>query len=73
MRADLAVLAANETVISVDTKKKELIGNYKNAGKELRSSGRPILVNMHDFPDEHAGKAVPYLDLAVIPGLCCLQ
>ena len=55
-----AALAASEPVISVDTKKKELIGNYKNAGKELRSSGRPILVNTHDFPDEEQGKAVPY-------------
>jgi transposase len=55
-----AALAAKEPVISVDTKKKELIGNYKNAGKELRSSGRPILVNTHDFPDEEQGKAVPY-------------
>jgi transposase len=55
-----AALAAKQPVISVDTKKKELIGNYKNAGKELRSSGRPILVNTHDFPDEEQGKAVPY-------------
>jgi transposase len=55
-----AALAAKEPVISVDTKKKELIGNYKNAGRELRSSGRPILVNTHDFPDEEQGKAVPY-------------
>ncbi len=55
-----AALAATEPVISVDTKKKELIGNYKNAGRELRSSGRPILVNTHDFPDEQQGKAVPY-------------
>ena len=55
-----AALAAKQPVISVDTKKKELIGNYKNAGRELRSSGRPILVNTHDFPDEEQGKAVPY-------------
>jgi transposase len=55
-----AALAAQEPVISVDTKKKELIGEYKNAGRELRSSGRPILVNTHDFPDEQRGKAVPY-------------
>jgi transposase len=55
-----AALDAKEPVISVDTKKKELIGNYKNAGKELRSSGSPLLVNTHDFPDEEQGKAVPY-------------
>jgi len=53
-------LAAGEPVISVDTKKKELIGEYKNGGRELRASGRPILVNTHDFPDPKIGKAVPY-------------
>jgi hypothetical protein len=53
-------LQAKQPVISVDTKKKELIGDYKNAGRELRSSGRPILLNTHDFPDEQQGKAVPY-------------
>jgi hypothetical protein len=53
-------LAACEPVISVDTKKKELIGNYKNAGRELAPSGKPILVNTHDFKDQEAGKAVPY-------------
>jgi len=55
-----AVVAAREPLISVDTKKKELIGNYKNAGRELAASGRPILVNTHDFPDRELGKAVPY-------------
>ncbi len=53
-------LAAEEPVISVDTKKKELIGNYKNAGRELAPTGKPILVNTHDFPDQEQGKAVPY-------------
>jgi hypothetical protein len=53
-------LAAGEPVISVDTKKKELVGEYKNGGRELRASGRPILVNTHDFPDPKIGKAVPY-------------
>jgi hypothetical protein len=53
-------IAANEPVISVDTKKKELIGNYKNAGRELAPTGRPILVNTHDFPDKEQGKAIPY-------------
>ena len=53
-------LASEEPVISVDTKKKELIGNYKNAGRELAPTGRPILVNTHDFPDKEQGKAIPY-------------
>ena len=53
-------LAAGEPVISVDTKKKELIGNYKNAGRELAPSGKPILVRTHDFMDKELGKAIPY-------------
>ncbi len=55
-----AVLAAKEPLISVGTKKKELIGNYKNAGRELAPTGKPILVNAHDFIDEKLGKAIPY-------------
>lgn len=47
-------------VISVDTKKKELIGNYKNSGTDLRPEKRPRRVNGHDFPDKTLGKAVPY-------------
>jgi hypothetical protein len=53
-------LAAKQPLISVDTKKKELIGNYKNAGRELAATGKPILVNTHDFPDKEQGKAIPY-------------
>ena len=51
----------DEPVISVDTKKKELIGNYHNKGREWRVAGQPVEVNGHDFPsgDEHA-KAIPY-------------
>ena len=47
-------------VISVDTKKKELIGNFKNAGREYRKKGDPIKVNDHDFPDPDKGKVAPY-------------
>jgi len=54
------VLAANQPLISVDTKKKELIGNYKNGGRELAPTGKPILVNTHDFIDQELGKAIPY-------------
>jgi transposase len=52
--------AAGEPVVSVDTKKKELIGDYKNAGCEWRPAGDPIRVGTHDFPDKTRGKAVPY-------------
>jgi hypothetical protein len=47
-------------VISVDTKKKELVGPYKNAGPTGRKPGAPQPVNMHDFPDKQRGKAIPY-------------
>ena len=47
-------------VISVDTKKKENLGNYKNGGSEYAKKGTPIEVNGHDFPDKKLGKAVPY-------------
>lgn len=47
-------------VLSVDTKKKELVGNYKNNGKEYRPEKNPRLVNVHDFPDKDKGKVNPY-------------
>lgn len=53
-------LQSNDPVISVDTKKKELIGNYKNNGRTWLPKGQPIEVNGHDFPDKQHGKAVPY-------------
>jgi len=55
-----AFLAADEPVISVDTKKKELVGNFKNNGREWRPPGRPELVNVHDFIDPKLPRAVPY-------------
>jgi hypothetical protein len=55
-----AFLAANEPVISVDTKKKELIGTFKNNGREWRPKGTPELVNVHDFIDPKLKRAVPY-------------
>jgi transposase len=51
---------AGQPVISVDTKKKELVGRYKNAGREWTPSGAPVEVNTHDFLDRQAGKAIPY-------------
>lgn len=50
----------NQPVISVDTKKKELIGNFRNNGKEWRPKGNPREVNMHDFADKELGKVIPY-------------
>jgi DNA-binding transcriptional ArsR family regulator len=52
--------AAGQPVISVDTKKKELIGNFKNAGTDYRLQGCPQRVDVHDFPDKELGKAIPY-------------
>ena len=49
-----------EPAISIDTKKKEPLGNMKNPGKTYRRKGRPIKVKTHDFPDKELGKAVPY-------------
>lgn len=49
-----------EPAISVDTKKKEVLGNLKNAGKTYRPQGNPQKVKTHDFPDPKTGKAVPY-------------
>ena len=55
-----AFLAAGEPVISVDTKKKELVGNFKNHGREYRPKATPEAVNVHDFIDPALGRAVPY-------------
>ena len=55
-----AFLAAGEPVISVDTKKKELVGNFKNGGREWRPQGEPEAVKVHDFADKELGKAAPY-------------
>src|SRR6059036_3000615 len=55
-----AYLRHGEPAISVDTKKKELVGNFKNAGREWRPKGEPELVRVHDFKDKQLGKAIPY-------------
>jgi transposase len=59
-------LEAGNPVISVDTKKKELVGDFKNAGREWRPKGQPEKVQVHDFPIPELGRAAPYgvLDLA---------
>jgi hypothetical protein len=53
-------IARRVPFISVDTKKKELVGNFKNAGREWQPQGVPERVDVHDFPDDAVGKAVPY-------------
>jgi len=55
-----AFQAAGEPAISVDTKKKELVGDFKNGGRELRPKGQPEPVRVHDFVIPELGKAVPY-------------
>jgi hypothetical protein len=59
-----------QPVISVDTKKKELVGIFKNGGEEWQPAGKPEAVNVHDFPSQAAGRAIPYgvYDLALNEG-----
>jgi transposase len=61
---------ANQPVISVDTKKKELVGNFKTPGREWQPKGKPEHVNVHDFADPQLGKVIPYgvYDLAANAG-----
>src|ERR1035437_7997200 len=53
-------IALNQPVISVDTKKKELVGDFKNGGREWRPKGNPEKVRVHDFPIPELGRAAPY-------------
>ena len=66
----VAFAAAGDPAISVDCKKKELVGNFANGGAEWAPAGRPEKVSVHDFPDREFGKAVPYgvYDLAANAG-----
>ena len=65
-----AAMAENQPVISVDTKKKELVGDFKNGGREWRPKGEPEEVRVHDFLIKELGRAVPYgvYDLAANAG-----
>src|SRR5271167_1452364 len=58
--AVIATQAAGQPVISIDTKKKEPIGAYKNGGSDYRPEGCPDKVNVHDFVDKELGKVAPY-------------
>lgn len=62
--------ATSDPVISVDTKKKELVGEFKNGGREWHPKGSPEAVKVHDFPDPELGRAIPYgvYDLAANNG-----
>jgi hypothetical protein len=53
-------LARKQPAVSVDTKKKELVGDFKNAGREWHPQGAPEKALVHDFPDDALGKAIPY-------------
>ena len=55
-----AFLAAGDPVVSVDAKKKENVGQFKNGGREYQPKGSPVRVNVHDFPGDAEGKAIPY-------------
>jgi len=59
-RQVVAFQRQQQPVISVDTKKKELVGDFRNAGREWRPKGAPEEVRVHDFIDKELGKAIPY-------------
>jgi hypothetical protein len=63
-------LGAGQPVISVDSKKKENVGDYANVGAEWEPEGQPVRVGVHDFPDAEVGKAIPYgvLDIGANEG-----
>ena len=65
-----AAIAAGQPVISVDTKKRELVGDFKAVGREFEPTGRPVEVRTHDFKDPELGHAIPYgvYDLAADEG-----
>ena len=59
-RKVLAFQRRGQPTVSMDSKKKELVGTYKNAGREWEPKGHPTLVKSKDFPDKQLGKATPY-------------
>jgi hypothetical protein len=59
-RRVIACQRRHQPVVSVDTKKKELVGEFKNVGEEWEPKGKPEEVKVHDFPDKKLGKAIPY-------------
>lgn len=59
MTGPRAFLTRGQPVISVDTKKKELVGDFKHGGRTWQPKGQPVQVQVHDFPSMSSGKAVP--------------
>jgi hypothetical protein len=59
-RRVLSLQRQGEPVVSIDTKKKELVGRFKNLGQEWEPQGQPVEVKVHDFPEKELGKAIPY-------------
>lgn len=59
-RREAEFRASGDPVLSVDTKKKELVGAFRNKGRTWRRKGRPVQVNVHDFPSRAKGHAIPY-------------
>jgi len=59
-RTAKAFMKRGQPVVSVDTKKKELVGDFKNAGREWQRKGEPVPVRVHDFIDKELGKVIPY-------------
>src|SRR5476651_1329771 len=59
-RQVMALQKQHQPVVSIDTKKKELVGEFRNAGREWRPAGNPVQVKVHDFIDKQLGKAIPY-------------
>jgi Rhodopirellula transposase DDE domain len=59
-RQEALFRTSSDPVISVDTKKKELVGAFQNKGRTWRPQGQPYEVNVHDFPSQAQGKAIPY-------------
>ena len=59
-RRVIACRDRHQPVVSVDTKKKELVGEFRNAGREWAPRGQPERVKVHDFPDNELGRAIPY-------------
>ncbi len=59
-RCVLGFQKQGEPVVSIDTKKKELVGEFKNVGQEWEPRGQPVEVKVHDFPEKKLGKAIPY-------------
>jgi Rhodopirellula transposase DDE domain len=53
-------LAVGEPMISIDAKKRELVGDFKAVGRELEPKGEPVEVRVHDFKDKQLGHAIPY-------------